>query len=106
MVVAANEGADIAGEPTLSSLPSAVAANEGVDIAGELIIIIVKASRMAVAANKGVDIAGKLNKLWKQAEWRSRPTRVQTSQASQHFPARHLQLQPTRAQTLPVSQNF
>jgi hypothetical protein len=32
-------------------------ANKGVDIAGELIIIIVKASRMAVAANEGVDIA-------------------------------------------------
>jgi hypothetical protein len=32
-------------------------ANEGVDIVGELIIIIVKASRMAVAANKGIDIA-------------------------------------------------
>jgi hypothetical protein len=38
------------------SKPTAVTANEGVDIAGELIIIIVKASRMAVAANKGIDI--------------------------------------------------
>ncbi len=35
MAVAANEGADIAGEPTLSSSPSAVAANKGADIAGE-----------------------------------------------------------------------
>jgi hypothetical protein len=43
--------------------------------------------------------------LWKQAEWRSRPTRAQTSQASQHFPARHLRSQPTRAQTSQASQN-
>ena len=41
----------------MRSKPTAVTANEGVDIAGELIIIIVKASRMAVAANEGVDIA-------------------------------------------------
>ena len=34
-----------------------VTANEGVDIVGKLIIITVKASRMAVAANKGIDIA-------------------------------------------------
>jgi hypothetical protein len=38
------------------SKPTVVTANEDVDIAGELIIIIVKASRMAVAANEGVDI--------------------------------------------------
>ena len=36
--------------------PTAIMANKGVDIAGKLIIIIVKASRMAVMANKGIDI--------------------------------------------------
>ncbi len=41
----------------MRSKPTAVMANEGVDIAGELIIIIVKASRMAVVANEGIDIA-------------------------------------------------
>ncbi len=43
----------------MRSKPTVVTANKGVDIAGKLIIIIVKASRMAVAANEGIDIAAR-----------------------------------------------